>query len=334
MTIALVTTVRNERASLRTNLLYHRRLGVTRAFVFDDGSTDGTAETLADLAFVEVLGPARGSEFGGRPGLAAAAERCAHDYASRQILNAQRALDLAREQGCDWLLHIDADELLVAEGSSGAAGSLEALLGDVKEAEAVAFRPLEVVQTHAEPRNAFGELTLFKRRSPRLRRRVPDPYSGALLPIADFFGHTAGKWAVRVPAAAYPASVHAFRGAGGRALAVARRGALLHYYSNGVSDFVRKHRALPSFDRYASGAPVEAHKIVWRRMAQDPAWTEARLRDYYERHIVYPPAEIRRLRATRRFGFWPVEPAIVEVTAVRDALREMGLLDTPGADGG
>jgi hypothetical protein len=52
--VALVMTVRDEVEFLRPNLLYHRFLGVGTAYVYDDGSTDGTAESVADLPFVRV----------------------------------------------------------------------------------------------------------------------------------------------------------------------------------------------------------------------------------------------------------------------------------------
>ena len=333
--IALVSTVRNERELLRSNLLYHRRLGVARAFVFDDGSTDGTAKTVEDLAFVTILPSANPAAYADRLGLEVAVARAGTDYASRQILNAQCALDLCREQGFEWLVHLDADELLATQDLGSAPNGLVALLDGVPAAkEAVAFPTLEAVQTRLEYDDVFGQETLFKRASPRLRRTVPDPYTGGTIDIAHFFGHSIGKSVVRVAAATCPASVHGFRGAGKRLLSVTTRGALLHYFSHGFADFVRKHRDLPAFDHYASGTALEPHKLLWKRMSRDPAWTDDRFRDYYERHILFKDDQVRRLRRTRRFGFWPVEPAIVEITAARDALQEMGLLDTHGPDSG
>lgn len=333
--IALAATVKDERPLLRSHLLYHRRLGISRAFVFDDGSSDGTAASVADLPFVEVWPSVDAAGYAGREGLQRAAARASRDYVARQNLNVQCALDLAREAGDDWLVHVDADELLVAEGCSAAAGALTALLEALPaDVEAVRFPTLEAAQTRLEYGALFLEQTLFKRASPRLRRSVPDPYTGAALSLGAFYGHAIGKSAVRLRALPQPENVHAFLGPGRRRLVSVERGALLHYFSHGFADFARKHRLLPPFDDYVSGARLEPHKALWKRMAQDPGFGEARLREYYERHILFTPAELARLRRTRRFGIWPVEPAIVEVTGARDALRELGLLDTPGPGSG
>jgi len=52
MKIGLVTTVKNEQALLRRNLLYHHYLGVDEGYVYADDPADGTIQTVADLPFV------------------------------------------------------------------------------------------------------------------------------------------------------------------------------------------------------------------------------------------------------------------------------------------
>ena len=54
MKIGIATTVKNEEALLRYNLLYHHYLGVDKFFIFSDGSTDKTIESVEDLPFVHI----------------------------------------------------------------------------------------------------------------------------------------------------------------------------------------------------------------------------------------------------------------------------------------
>jgi hypothetical protein len=74
---------------------------------------------------------------------------------------------------------------------------------------------------------------------------------------------------------------------------------------------------------------------LWRELAHNADFSEDALRDYFARFVLFSADEVARLRRRgRRFGLFPVEAAIIEITAVRDALARLGLLDTPGAPGG
>ncbi len=50
--LSMVITVKNERALLRDNLLYHHFVGVDHFYVYSDGGTDGTIESVCDLPYV------------------------------------------------------------------------------------------------------------------------------------------------------------------------------------------------------------------------------------------------------------------------------------------
>ena len=92
--------VRDERTILATNLAYHRSVGVEEFFIVDNGSTDGTADILAneehrygDVHWRLESGPFRQSEIT----TALASE--------------------ATAAGADWIVPIDADEFWWTDGA-------------------------------------------------------------------------------------------------------------------------------------------------------------------------------------------------------------------------
>ncbi len=327
--IALVMTVRDEVALLRRNLLYHRFLGVDRCYLFDDGSSDGSAASVADLDFVEVRPTTDESRFAGRPDLEAQL-RPHPSQARRQGLNCALALDLARAAGLDWLVHVDADELLCPDLERVEPGGLARLLAGVEAPiEMVVFTVVEAIQQGRDDASAFGA-TLFRRPGTLLERPALDPGTGETWNVA-LYGHAQGKAAVRVGADAHPYTPHRFERRDGSALREAWAGFVAHYYGYNAEDFWDKFRALAlEGDRYPLGHPVQRRVRVWHSMAHDPRWSREELARYYERWIRFGDDEVKRLRRTRRFGVLPVVSPIQEVTAIAAALRGLGLL--PGGN--
>ena len=96
--VAVVMTVKNEREVLRSNILFHRHLGVERFYVFPDDDAEGTGESVADLDFVEVSGSMSAARFLGTEShrrlveesrkLARAVEDSELQHTARQMLNA------------------------------------------------------------------------------------------------------------------------------------------------------------------------------------------------------------------------------------------------------
>jgi glycosyltransferase involved in cell wall biosynthesis len=329
MAIALVMTVKDEVALLRSNLLYHRHLGVEYCYVFDDGSTDGTAGSVADLPFVEVRATTDAARFEGRADLEDTLRP--HPYQSRrQALNCAWALDLARAAGVDWLVHVDADELLCPDLDDASAGALARHLERVEASiEMVVFTVVEAIQRGLSDEEAFGA-TLFRRPGTKLERPALDPSTNETWPVARY-GHAQGKAAVRVALDTRPDTPHRFVRRDGSPLNERLSGYVAHYYGYNAEDFWNKFkRTALQGDRYPLGEPVQRRVRVWHDMAHDPRFSDEDRALYYDRWIRFQDGELRRLQRTRRFGLFAVTSPVLEVTSVRDALRTLGVLDASG----
>ncbi len=322
--VAVVMTVRDEVEFLRSNLLYHRHLGVKAAYVYDDGSTDGTPDSVADLDFVRLGRTVDASSL--PPELRTDADDAPDRYVtSRQNINTLDAMRQAREDGIDWLLAIDADELACVDLAKQPAGALARGFATVPdEVEAVVLRPLEIVQRRLSYDDVMAQETLFKRADVGLRHRTFDPFSQTFHRVRGVYGHTAGKSAARLSADLRPATVHRFRRRDGSKARSVDGGWLLHYYCHSFEAFVRKFRLFRDHpDVHLRGHEVQLQKRLWRDVVNRSGMSEDELRDYYQRWVMFSDAEIAGLRRDSWLGLVPRRPAVVEVTAGRETFAEL-----------
>ncbi len=316
--IALVMTVRDERVLLRANLLYHHFLGVDRCFVYDDGSVDGTLDTISDLPFVVVR---RSADAATTPVPSALAQALDRDFfVWRQLLNVVQALDDAQASGIDWLVAIDADELVALDRRVARPNALaQALHGQPRSVDAVLFRPLEVLQRREAYGDVMVEETLFKRDHPGATRTTWNPFTNQVVRIPILYGHRNGKMAVRVKAGTQPRTIHRFVGPTGRSLATRAVGDLLHYYSHDFEAFRNKFRLISAHpDHHLHGGPVVLQKRLWRDVVNHAGLDDEQLREYYRRWVMFDEALIDRLSRPRRFRLGAAP--IVEVTSIRDLM--------------
>ncbi len=293
--MALTITFKNERELLRANVLYHRRFGVDQFYLYSDGGTDGTAETVGDLPFVHVASSLRSSE---APHLRKVAEAAERHHTARQILNTFDAQNRAKADQVDWLIALDADELVCPSLQEHCPGQLRGFFEKVPEpVETVRFPCLEVVQRRFRYPDAFSE-TLFKTPEAPIERELFDPFEGATWTHRGFYGHQSGKSAVRVNTAAAPISVHAFAKPCGVPLQTETRGWLLHYNLFSFENFLTKFRNMKDRpDRHLlSGRPISRHRRVWRDMVNNPRFSEQALAEYYRRWILFSASGVAQLR--------------------------------------
>ena len=157
-----------------------------------------------------------------------------------------------------------------------------------------------------------------------LEHKTFDPFTSTTHMVRGVYGHTLGKGAARLSADLRPATVHRFRRRGGARARSTDLGWLLHYYCHTFEAFVRKFRLFRDHpDIHLRGHEVQLQKRLWRDVVNRSGMSDEELRDYFERWVQFDDEEIARLRHRRRFGVLPQAPAIVEVTAARDAFAQM-----------
>ena len=245
MKVALVITVKNERDILRDNIVYHRHLGIGDVFVFLDGTTDDTAATIADLPDVHVQNSVSPNGFRGIPAYAVLVKQWDSIFTARQSLNTVTAIAAARQRGYDWIIALDADELVCPDPHRVYPGQLRDLLaGQPAEVQSVLFGTYEIVQRRMDYARVFVEETLFKCPGGAIRKSIRDPLHATHFTIDGFYGQKVGKSALRLTANARPRSSHRFVTMDGNWLKTANAGGLLHYYCYAYGYFVNKYRGM------------------------------------------------------------------------------------------
>lgn len=325
-------TVRDEREMLRSNLRYHHFAGVTRCYVYDDGSADGTPETVADLPYVELHPSIDGMTAPVPSHLRDVDEASRQAFPYRQLLNVMDATARASAAGAAWLVAIDADELVAVELARAVPDGLRDLLGSQeRRVEAVIFPTLEVVQRRARYADVMAEETLFKRPDIDIMRETYDPFEKRVRTVRAVYGHKQGKTAVRVSTDVVPINNHRFSTLGGSPLRAVEAGHLLHYYSHDWVAFVRKFRLMKDHpDHHVRGDRVVLQKRLWRDVVNRSGLDDNGLREYYERWVMFSDADVRRMSG-RGWRPWRT-PAFIEVTSARDTLRQIaGRSEAAGA---
>jgi len=248
--VAIVTTLRDAGAMLESFVAYHLRTGFAHLFLFfDDPADPGLARfsghpMITAVAHDELLRKSWAS----LPEYDGLAEYLDREVMVRQVLNAALAMDMARSQGFDWLLHIDADELFFSVTRPVPEFFFEALS---QPFDTICYQNLEAVPERLDIADPFREVDLFKlppgneagQESAIARLLANTPQ----IPPMRFHFYANGKSAVRLAANALrPSSVHQFDGPD------ARQGAsgdafILHYACCGFDAFWRKYAVLGAF---------------------------------------------------------------------------------------
>lgn len=299
---AIVATVRDAADVLDSFVRWHQAAGFQRIYLFFDDPADPAAGLFgARLGVTAVRCDAALRErWAGLPGYARWRDHVEQEVMARQLLNCELAIAMARADGCDWLLHMDSDELFYSPGGS-AAEHFAAL--DFRGVRNAVYMNFEALPEQEEIGDYFREVTLFKTNFNRLGGIRFDARQMALLkqarfpdPQFNFHLYNNGKSAARLAPGLVPVTVHAF--AWQRPDGTLDHGheicgdsqLILHYPNCGLGRFLTKYRTLGNFgDRWFGTSEVfpfhrEARDVVARGDV-------ALARRFYRERVMRHPAE-------------------------------------------
>lgn len=245
MKLALVSTFVRAQPVLAHWVSHHRALGVQCFYLFVDDPAELADYRALDLGNVQLIA---------RDAALSAAWQTLSDWAfhgkfvadqvySRQCLNADLAMQKARDAGCDWLIHLDMDECLHVPDDGP---TLPEYFAGRKMFDVVTFTNHEAVPEQWHVGNYFAEVTLFKRNRLTLseaQQRIVQGLFGARY----FLAYGNGKSAVNLHGRAVEADgCHLFRPAG--MIHVEATLCVLHFTHCGFNWFYLKFAILGEFD--------------------------------------------------------------------------------------
>ena len=296
---AIVTTLRDSAAVIGSFVAYHRAIGFDHIFLFFDDPADPSLAWAR--AQPQVTAIARNDDLRQAwTKLSRYGENAAHverEVMARQVLNVEHAMNLARDMGLKWLLHIDADELFHLPDGDAAAHF--AWL-ETTQIETVSYANFEALPEAEETGDFFRAVTLFKK--PKLLRAPPSPDAKALIErtgqLAPNFFHfyDNGKSAVRLSAAGMaPKGVHSFARPGKYVSAQSPEQFILHYACCGFAAFWQKYRTLGRFaDQWWGKYDIVASIGPFHMEARDAVMTGDRdhARRFYRERVMIDDAAL------------------------------------------
>jgi len=169
-TFALAYTVKNEARLLPLGIEYHLAAGCSRIYIFWDNTTDNAPELVTKYPQVVARQSFRPEELENPPSwLAGILHAWEPDLDVRKIANTYyAALDAAKE-GIEWLVGIDADELIIMNRSDQAIENHIAryLEGVPQNIDQLLLPNLEAIPTAAESESPFTDCIYFLNRFPK-----------------------------------------------------------------------------------------------------------------------------------------------------------------------
>jgi hypothetical protein len=291
---AIVTTTRSPKRRIESFVDYHKAIGFDRLYLYFDDPSDRDIDLVRGMSRV-VVTPCDAElrrQWEQAPLYAANARWITSEVMARQILNACHAMKRAREDGIDWLFHLDDDELFYAAGAS-----LDELF-------------VEAVVEGLSVEDPFRDATYFKKNPDLLtaddRERLRRALARAGRRADSFFtAYVNGKSAVATRSELVPFGVHRFAlpatdtvGRPDTVVACSGPCFVLHYPNASFTSFTEKYRRLGRFaDSFFGNDPIpkgafhtDARDIVMRE-DDDEA-----IRFYRER-VITPPDLLAELRS-------------------------------------
>ncbi len=311
--LGLVITQKNEVAKLSHNIEYHRYMGVSRFYIFDDDSTDASMQSIRKNT--QSVQRYYGTDFSIAPKEMMEVKQKALDgnWMGRQLLNTYKALQLAKKDGVDWLIFIDADELVFL-GSEEENSFISFFAKVNRNVDVVFFEEVyEAVPQNINTDNIFKKANLFKTTAydKHAEKTMLNPMSGKTFSLCGFFGPSSGKQAARVSANLIPNSSHGFKRRNGENPKTLTNGQIMHYHLCDFEDFL-KRSSIKHPSHYIYGLKVPYYpKIFWRELG-NLGLSKSELQAYYKKYIAFSKKEIKYRKKQLKEG----EPFIVEFNKI------------------
>jgi hypothetical protein len=285
MLLCTVSTVRAPLADLKMFVNYHLNCRVDRMFLFFDDPADASIEYFHNDNRVTCIrcdaAHWASSQLPDKPSIE-----------ERQVYNATLALRWAANEGFDWVIHIDSDELVFASGRD-----LKGYLERIADCfDAVTFPTLEALPNKRYSKHFFEEIHWFK----TYKARVPLAEVIArrmgchrAFKYGYFRAHIAGKTATRVrsPVARVGIQSPIARNGAELNIEVSANVFLLHFDCCTFEDWKLKWKR--RVDGTATVSQIREER-VWQFndfLAAYQANSEARLMLEYQRQYIFPTYE-------------------------------------------
>ena len=324
MKIALVLTVKNEARLLRRNLLYHKAIGVDRVFVYFDNTTDNGKESIEDLDFVRTSKSVPIEKYVHLAYLKKFTTQREEHHTARQCLNTFDAQQQCKEENIDWLISLDADELICSDFRNPS--DLKSFFLKIDEGiEEVKFQVLEVLQRKKSYENVFAEETLFKSNINAFSKSLYNPFKRSKQEFFWWYGQGVGKGAIRVSSDLIPYNVHHYQKVDGNIPLRIEKGNVLHYHAYDSEDFIKKFTNFNNHpDKFLSGTKVESIKLLLRDVVNSSGLDEKQLENYFIENLMFNEKEIKKIRRGRKYLFFKINPKpIKEITSVRRTFEKL-----------
>lgn len=332
MKIALVVTVKNEERILKQNLRYHNAIGVHKAFVYFDNTTDNTKNSISDLEFVQTSNSISGNKYSDREQLQKLNATANSHHTARQCLNTYDAIQQCKQQNIDWLISLDADELVFIEKNRPS--DLTQYFASVDSTiDLVNFLPYEILQLKSTYTNVFAEATIFKathkfnRRIDRIYKSFFNPFNNENFKFSYWYGQHLGKSAIRIISQKeiIPVNVHRYSYLDGSLINSVDENGILHYHMYDAKDFIKKFKNFKDRpDTFLSGNRVESLKLFCRDIVNSEQYSKEELIQYFSKYVMFSSQEYHRLLRNRsRLYLKRKQPAVIEITSVKNAFNTL-----------
>ena len=330
MKIGLVMTVKNEERLLCQNIFYHKAIGVDSIFVYFDNTTDNGFNLIKDIQGVITKKSVLPDKYIGIPELKKFWGNADEHHTARQCLNTYDALQQCRVCNIDWLISIDADELLLTDLKGKI--NIKDFFANCFEnnIDIVQLVPLEVIARKFNYNLVMAEETYFKTKKnfksklDQIYKKVYNPYTNKYITTSYWLGHTMGKAAINVKSNIIPYNVHRYSLVDPhRKIKKIQKGFLLHYHLYDFKDFKKNYEKFKDHPPYfLSGNTIEKLKSLYINLVNDSVYNEEDLEKYYKNNLQFTPKKIKKLNKTRLFNLFPrKEKAIVKIAYPKQVLK-------------